>query len=104
MKAIKEIAEYQLEIIQENKFSFGKNEKLIPYLCNKKTFRLHHKNLKLYLVLGFIWKENSGILKLEQAAFFKSYIECNKIAKVNREKGDKIKETKFQIKRQYYIW
>ena len=54
MKAIKEIAEYQLEIIQENKFSFGKNEKLIPYLCNKKTFRLHHKNLKLYLVLGFI--------------------------------------------------
>ena len=54
MKAIKEIAEYQLEIIQENKFSFGKNEKLISYLCNKKTFRLHHKNLKLYLVLGFI--------------------------------------------------
>ena len=37
------LSEYQLQIIEENKFYLGKNEKLIHNLVNKKQ---HYKNLK----------------------------------------------------------
>lgn len=41
---------YQLEIGQENNFSLGKNENLIPNTDNKK-YKLHYKRRKLYLEL-----------------------------------------------------
>ena len=41
---------YQLEIGEDNNFSFGKNENLIPNIDNKKH-KLHYKRLKLYLEL-----------------------------------------------------
>ena len=47
------LSEYQLQIIEENELSLGKNEKLIPNLGNK-IYKLHYKNVKtcLKLVLG----------------------------------------------------
>ena len=36
IKVTKEMSKYQLGLIEHNNFNFGKNEKLIPNLCNRK--------------------------------------------------------------------
>ena len=46
------LSEYQLQIIEDNSFSLGKNKKLISNLSNKRKHKLHYQNLKPYLNLG----------------------------------------------------
>lgn len=38
------MSEYQFQIIEDNKFSLGKNEKLISNLDKKKTLKFIRKN------------------------------------------------------------
>ena len=45
------LCKYQLKIIEDNNFSLGKNRKLIPNRSNKRKYKLHYQNLKLYLNL-----------------------------------------------------
>ena len=52
IKVTKEmLSEYQLQIIEDNNSSHGENKALIPNLGNKRKYKLHHQNLKLYLNL-----------------------------------------------------
>ena len=46
------LSEYQLQIIEDNSFSLGKNKKLISNLSNKRKHKLHYQILKPYLNLG----------------------------------------------------
>ena len=46
------MSNYQLQIIKCNNFSLAKNEKFIPNLGNKRKYKLHYQNLKLYLSLS----------------------------------------------------
>ena len=50
------MSKYQLEVIGDN-FSLGKNKKLISNLGNKRKYKLHYQNLKLYLNLGLQLKK-----------------------------------------------
>ena len=45
-KVMKEMSEYQFQIIEDNKFSLGKNEKLISNLNKKKTLKFIRKNIQ----------------------------------------------------------
>ena len=38
------LSEYQLQIIESNNFSLGKNKKLIPNLSNKRKYKLNYQN------------------------------------------------------------
>ena len=52
-------------------------EKLIPNLCNKKNYVVHHKALKLYESFGLkITKIHRGI-KFKESAWLKPYIDLN---------------------------
>ena len=85
-------SEYQLQIIEDNNFSFGKNKKLIPNLGNKRKCKLHYQNLKLYLNLGLQFKIQK-ILEFKQVPFLKTYIEHNTELQRGAEKeGNKIKK------------
>ena len=46
------LSEYQLQIIECNKFSLSKNKKLNPKLGNKVKCKFYYQNLKFYLNLG----------------------------------------------------
>ena len=46
------LSDYQLQFIEDNNFSYDKNEKLISNLSNKIKYKLQDQNLKLYLILG----------------------------------------------------
>ena len=45
------LSQYQLQIIDNNNFSLGKNKRLVPNLGNKRKHKLHYQNLKLYFHL-----------------------------------------------------
>ena len=64
IKVTKEILhEYQLQIIEDN-FSWGKNEKLIINLGNKRKHELHYQNLKSFFrVWCKTWYKNCNHLK-----------------------------------------
>ena len=55
----------------------GGIEKLIPNLCEKKNYVVHHETLKQYESLGLkITKIHRGI-KFEESAWLKPYIDLN---------------------------
>ena len=51
------LSDYQLQFMEDNNFSYDKNEKLISNLSNKIKYKLHDQNLKLYLILGLQFKK-----------------------------------------------
>ena len=59
------------------RLKIGGIEKLIPNLCDKKNYVVHHKTLKQYESLGLkITKIHRGI-KVEESAWLKPYIDLN---------------------------
>ena len=48
------LSEYQLQIIENNRFSLGKSKKITP----KTKYKLHYQNLKLYSNLGLQMKKS----------------------------------------------
>ena len=46
------LSKNQLQIIKDNNFSLGKNKKPISKLSNKRKYKLHYQNVKLYSNLG----------------------------------------------------
>ena len=62
---------YQLQIIEDNNFSLGKNKKLIANLGNKRKCKLHNQNLKRYLNLGLQLKKSWNI-RIQTRTIFKT--------------------------------
>ena len=59
------------------RLKIGGIEKLIPNLCDKKNYVVHHETLKQYESLGLkITKIHRGI-KFEESAWLKPYIDLN---------------------------
>ena len=52
-------------------------EKLIPNLHNKTKYIVHHETLKLYLSLGLKLKKIHRVIKFEESAWMKQYIDLN---------------------------
>ena len=87
------LSDYQLQIIEHNNFFLGKNKKLFPNLGNKRTYKLHYQNLKLYLSLGLQLKKIHRILEFKQQPFLKPYIKHNASLQRETEKeGNKIQK------------
>ena len=60
IKVTKEmLPKYQLQIIEYKNFAFGKSKKFIPNLVNKKKYKIHYQNFKIYLDLGLQLNKNS---------------------------------------------
>ena len=69
------------------RLKIGGVDKLIPNLCNKSKYIIHHKTLKLYESLGLkIMRINRGI-KFEKSAWLKSYITLNTDLRTNAKNG-----------------
>ena len=54
------MSKFELLIIEDNNFSFGKNKKLIAKLGNKKKYKLNYPNIKPYLYLELQLKKFIG--------------------------------------------
>ena len=59
------------------RLKIGGIEKLIPNLCDKKNYVVHHKTLKQYESLGLKITKIHGGIKFEESAWLKPYIDLN---------------------------
>ena len=71
------LSECQLQIIEGNNFSFGKNKKRIPNLDTKRKYKLHYQKLNFSLKFRVTMKKNHRILEFKQEVLLKLYIEDN---------------------------
>ena len=55
----------------------GNVEKLIPNLNNKTHYVVHYENLKLYEILGLKIMKIHKVIKFEESAWLKEYINLN---------------------------
>ena len=76
-----------------------KTKKLIPILVNKRKYKFHQQNLKLYLNLGLQLKKIHRILEFKQEPFLKPYIKHNTDLRRESEKeGNKIKKQNSKLR------
>ena len=61
----------------------GGVEKLIPNICNKSKYIIHHKTLKLYESLGLKIMRIHRSIKFEESAWLESYITLNTDLRTN---------------------
>ena len=87
------MCEYQLQIIDDNNFSLGKNKSLCN-LGNKIKYKFHYQNLTLFKFRVTLFKKKLyRILEFKQESFLKPYIERNTEFRRETEKeGNKIKK------------
>ena len=84
--------DYQLQIIEDNNFSHGKNKKLLPNLNHKRKYKLHYQNLQLYLNLRLQLKKIHRITQFKQESCLKPYIKNN--TELRREAKNKVTQSK----------
>ena len=63
--------DYQLQIIEDNNFSLAKTKRNITNLGNKRKYKLHHQNLKLYFILELQFQKSYRIIEFKQEPFLK---------------------------------
>ena len=96
------LSKYQLQITEDDNFFLGKNKKLILNLGNKRKYKFHYQNIKLYLNVGLQLKKIHRILEFKQEPFLKPYIKHN--TDFRREAEKESKKGKCLIKKQCHIW
>lgn len=84
------LSDYCKRIRDKFHISIGQVHKLIPTLNNKEKYLLHYQNLQLYLDLGLKLTKVHRVLKFNQSAWLKRYIDFNtekpKNAKIHLKK------------------
>ena len=93
------LSHYKSQIIGDNNFSLGYNKEFIPNLGNKRKYKLHYQNMKLYFSLELQLKKIYRKLEFKQQPFLKPYIKCN--AELQREaekEGNKIKKQNAKLR------
>ena len=76
----------------------GNVKKLVPNLYNKEKYVLHYRTLQLYVSLGMKVKKIHRIIKFEQSAWLKPYIDLNiRLRKEAVRKGDKVGKDLFKL-------
>ena len=70
-------SKYCKEIADKYDIKIGNVKNLIPNLANKSKYKLHYKNLQLYLSLGMKLTKIRRILKFKQSDWMKKYIDFN---------------------------
>ena len=71
------LSDYCREILEKEKMTIGKVEKLIPNLMDKEKYVLHYRNLQLYLSLGLKLKKVHRALEFAQSNWLEPYIAFN---------------------------
>ena len=71
------LSDYSREILEREKMTIGKVEKLIPNLYNKEKYVLHYRNLQLYLKLGMKLKKIHRALEFSHSNWLEKYIAFN---------------------------
>ena len=71
------LSDYFREILEREKMTIGKVEKLIPNLYNKENYVLHYRNLQLYLKLVMKLKKIHRALEFSQSNWLEKYIAFN---------------------------
>ena len=71
------LSDYSREILEREKMTIGKVEKLIPNLYDKEKYVLHYRNLQLYLKLGMKLTKIHQALEFSQSNWLEKYIAFN---------------------------
>ena len=77
------LSDYSKKIAEKYKISTGLVHKLIPTLSNKEKYVLHYRNLELYIDLGLKLTKVHRVLKFNQSAWLKQYIDFNTQKRTN---------------------
>ena len=71
------LSDYCKQIKDKHNISTGQVQKLIPTLSNKEKYVLHYRNLQLHTDLGLKVTKIHRVLKFNQSAWLKEYINFN---------------------------
>ena len=71
------LSDYTRKILEREKMTIGKVEKLIPDLRDKKEYVFYYRNLQLYLSLGLKLKKIHRALEFSQSNWLEPYIAFN---------------------------
>ena len=71
------LSDYCKTIADKYNISTGLVNKLIPTLCDKEKYVLHHRSLQLYLDLGLKLTKVYRVLEFNQSPWLKQYIDFN---------------------------
>ena len=89
------LSKYCSDIANKYGINVGGVNKLVPNLRDKVKYKVHYRNLQLYLELGMKLLKIHRILKFKQSNCLKKYIEFN--TQKRKEEKDKFSQNSFKL-------